>query len=94
MKDLTLIKLSTQKALLGSITENMRAISVGISEKTLLLRAYFFKKPSNIEIELLSTITTEILADFNEINSVEEEFFTNNNLECLDFWAFMRFEVN
>lgn len=89
------LKLSTQRALLGAITANMRAITLQAKNDSLLLRVIFYKNPSDDEKDLLGDITAEILADFNEINHVNEEFIIDSkspskNLECLDFWAYMR----
>lgn len=89
------LKLSAQRALLGTITENMRAITLQSKNDRLLLRVIFYENPSEDEKDLLGDITAEILADFNEINHVSEEFIVDanslfKNLECLDFWAYAR----
>lgn len=95
MINLKELKLSSQRALLGEITANMRAITIESKDDSLLLRVIFYENPSEDEKDSLGDITAEILADFNEINHVNEEFIIDSDspfksLECLDFWAYAR----
>lgn len=89
---------SVNRALIGSITPNMKAITIGMSNDNFILRAYFSSKPSEEERELLKEITSEIAADFEEINSFNEEFFVIGenfkNIECLDDWVFLMKQEN
>ena len=51
--DRSLILLSTQRALLGAITTNMTAITIGYTDKSFTIRVYFSKEPEEFEVELL-----------------------------------------
>lgn len=95
MPDLSSIKLSAQRALLGFVTQNMRAIYIEYTTNSILLRVCFFENPSERELEFLSVITTEILSDFNEVKSVKEEYFVDkttypNKLNSKGICVFMR----
>jgi len=89
--------LSAQRALLGMITSNMRAITVGYVSDTFVLRIYFHSKPSELEIELMGDIMSEVLADLNETNSYKEEPIVTqaprHHLEPIDTWVYIRYEA-
>jgi hypothetical protein len=90
------ILLSTQRALLGMVTKNMVAITIGYKQQnSFVLRIYFEKDPSSGELELMSEITSEIAADFEEIDCKEEHliFDGKENLLCLDDWVYLRSDV-
>lgn len=58
---------SVQKALLGNITKNLRAVDVLIKdEKNLKLIFYYDKKIPEFEEEFPSLIETEVASDFPE----------------------------
>lgn len=92
----TTLLLSTQRALLGMITPKMRAVTIGYSEIEFILRVYFDSDYSEDDVELLSEITTQIVADNSEIKSVKEELLVSTiplrELEGLDSWVFERRE--
>jgi hypothetical protein len=60
------ILLSAQRAMLGAVTTNMQAITIGYKKMPVILRVYFKTQPTEDERELVKEITTEIVADFNE----------------------------
>ena len=91
------VLLSTQRALLGCITSNMFAITIGFTESKYKLRVYFKKEPTDLELELLKDISGEVSADIHEFNVFEEEAFiagsklSTSKLEMLDAWVYMQY---
>ena len=86
------ILLSAQRAMLGAVTPNMQAITIGYKKMPVILRVYFKTQPTEDECELVKEITTEIVADFNEkeITYIKEEIFVAQKLECLDAWLYLQ----
>ena len=82
------ILLSAQRAMLGAVTTNMQAITIGYKK----MPVYFKPQPTEDECELVKEITTEIIADFNEkeITYIKEEIFVAQKLECLDDWLYLQ----
>lgn len=66
--------LSAQRALLGAVPCNLRAVSVELRGSVLLFRAVFGREPTEEERELLSVACTEIIADFPQVMQAKEEF--------------------
>ena len=89
----TKVLLSAQVALLGMVTPNMQAITIRYKQMPVLVRIFFKEKPTEDEVELLSVITTEIIADFNELNDIKEDFYVNQEPECLDDWVYYQYPV-
>lgn len=58
--------LSLQSALLGEVTEKMRAVMVSLGEKEIKFRVVFSGNPSSDDEERVSIIETEVIADFYE----------------------------
>jgi hypothetical protein len=86
------ILLSAQRAMLGAITPNMQAITIGYKKMPVILRVYFNTQPSEDECELVKEITTEIIADFDEkeITFIKEEIFVEKIPENLDDWLYLQ----
>lgn len=59
-------KLSIQRALLGNVTNNMRAIIAELSENNIGLFFYYDGEVHEDDEEIVSEIETEVIADFNE----------------------------
>lgn len=57
---------SLQRALLGNVTENLRAVNVIIKERVVLM-FYYDSLPSEEEEELASLTDTGFLSDFPEL---------------------------
>lgn len=57
-------RLSLQKALLGEITNNMRAVMVACSQNEIKFRVVFSGNPSFDDKMRVSEIETEVIADF------------------------------
>ncbi len=68
----TRILLSTQRALLGRISRNIRMITIDWDKNYFELKAYYDKIVTEDDIENLEEITTEIAADFPEMEEIEE----------------------
>ncbi len=58
------IRCSLQVALLGHITNSLRAINVNRAEKDLKIYFYYDASPSEEEIEISEVIASEIMSDF------------------------------
>ena len=91
------LKLSTQRALLGMIYPEIRAIAIGfLNGKKIKIIMYLDKTPEEFDNENLKEITSEILSDIPEIEEFDEQcVYSNeiiNKLDCLDFLAYARKE--
>lgn len=80
-QELNYLKLSVQSALLGSITPNLYAVTAGLSETTVIFRAFYYVKPSEDEIEAMQLATTYIIADFPSPYTIDEYFYDTNDTE-------------
>jgi hypothetical protein len=63
-KNIATVLCSVQRALLGKITPNLRAVYVIINDDTLEVCFYYDQHLSEHEEELASLADTEIIADF------------------------------
>ncbi|RTY52565.1 hypothetical protein EKL29_22720 [Pantoea sp. YU22] len=59
-------KLSIQRALLGNVTNNMRAIMAELSENYIKLFFYYDGEVHEDDEEIVSEIEAEVMADFDE----------------------------
>jgi hypothetical protein len=86
------LKLSIQRALLGEITDRFVAVTCGIENRILKIRAYVFGKCSEDDVERVQRIGAEVIADFPEGYKIEESCISIENQVpvILDFWAFKR----
>jgi hypothetical protein len=93
MDELTLLRLSVQRALLGEITSNMVAVTCGIKGFRILVRAYYDELPTDSDVDRLSSIASQIIGDFSEAYEIDEKAMaatTHQPIRMLDFWAFIR----
>lgn len=90
------ILLSILRALIGNITEDMRAITVDYDDGNVLLKYYLAKNPEKFETELIDDIETEVLADLDEHINVTSEIVATqrpiHELPPLKEWGFKRHE--
>ena len=77
--------LSLQRALLGEITENMRAVIVSLGDKEIKFRVVFSGNPSSNDEERVSEIETEVIADFFEDVSVTGKAEASNPRERIQY---------
>ena len=90
------VLLSTQRALLGMIYPDIRAIAVGFEENKKLKLIYYLDREPNIDdYDNLSDVAGEILGDINFSEVEEICVFTKediSNLNNLDSWVYIRKE--
>ena len=60
----TLLRLSTQRALLGAVTPSLRLFSVELRSGVIHTLAIYGDEPSEIETDLIQAAATEIIADY------------------------------
>ena len=91
------LRFSIQRALIGEVTANMAAVTCALRQHLVVVRCYYFGTPTDEDRERLSAIGGEVIADFDVPYKIHEEclpWHPSRQLpECLDFWAFMRAEV-
>lgn len=93
----TNVLLSIQRALLGMIYPEIRAISVGFEGlKKLKIIYYLDRHPNDDDYDNISDVAGEVLADINFFE-VEELCVHSNEilskLKCLDSWVYIRKEI-
>lgn len=66
--------LSAQRALFRAIPKNTKAIYAKIENNHLIWKVFFDQEPTENEKNLLSIAATEVIADFPEITSCEEQY--------------------
>jgi len=94
------LRLSAQRALLGMIYPEIRAITIGIefmqNIETLKIICYLDRVPTEFDYQNIGEITGYILGDFNLIHKVEEicEYTTEpiGKLKMLDSLVYYRLE--
>lgn len=62
--DIGLIRLSVQRALIGNVTPNLRAVYVKLIDDCIKLIFYYDHPPSEKEQELADFADTEFIADY------------------------------
>jgi len=65
------VRLSLQRALLGNITSNIRAVAIELRIKNISLFFYFDGELDDEDKELVSVVETEVIADFDEDFAIE-----------------------
>ena len=88
--------LSTNRALLGAVTTNLRGVTIDFNNQIFILRAYFDNGATDDDKELINVALTEIIADLhNEIKEFQfEPIDLNfpNKMTCLKHWVYLRNE--
>jgi hypothetical protein len=86
------LKLSVQQALVGEVTNRLFGVTCGIDGKRVQIRAYFSGKVTPVDIERVSFLGGEVIADFPEQYKIEESTLSadDGEPEMLDFWAFLK----
>jgi hypothetical protein len=67
------VLLSLQRALLGEVTPNLRAVTVNYDDTSIHFEAFFDGAISDDEREGMSLVETEVLADFPAVHKVTHE---------------------
>jgi hypothetical protein len=86
------LKLSIQRALLGEVTLRLVSVTCGIKEQLVILRTYVTGPVQAEDLERLSAIAGEVIADFPKPYEIQEQCISLQDAkeEMLDFWAFRR----
>ena len=89
---LRMLKLSIQTALLGEVTDRLIAVTCGLKERHIRVRAYVSGKVTEEDIERIQFVGTEVIADFPDGYKIDESVASvdDGEPEMLDFWAFVR----
>ncbi|WP_418264583.1 hypothetical protein [Flavobacterium faecale] len=89
------VLLSAQRAILGEIYVEIRAIAIGFDSKKLTIICYLDRMPIEDDYENLSNIAGQILADI-DFETVEERCVFSNDLfsklDSLDSFIYARKE--
>ncbi len=91
--NLLTLRFSLQRALLGEVTKNLIAVTAGIKDSTILIRAYFDEHANEAEMENVRVVGAEVISDFPDTFGIEEQIMISSpqgEMEMLDFWAFLR----
>ena len=92
--DAARLQLSVLRAFAGEVTGNVAGILASFMEMRIVLAVYFFIEPSEEDREHIEVASTEILADYHDMFSLETELHLISEIN--DFrlpWLFLRAEV-
>jgi hypothetical protein len=80
------------RPLVGEVTDRLVGVTATTDGKCVHIRAYFSGKVTSADVEQVSFIGGEVIADFPEQYKIEESTLSadDGELEMLDFWAFLR----
>lgn len=86
------LKKSIARALTGQTPENLVALTAGIEAQQIKLVAYFDGRVTEDDKDAISSVAAEVVADFPEQFSIEEECLTSTDVppKMLQFWACKR----
>ncbi|GAA0338175.1 hypothetical protein GCM10008967_30570 [Bacillus carboniphilus] len=87
--------LSLHRALFSAIPKKLKGLRVKEINNLLIWQAFFDTEPTEEEKEVLSVACTEVIADFPNINKVEEEYLCHPaplKNTTMEEWAFVIWE--
>lgn len=86
------LRLSLLRALVGSVTPNLLAVTAGIADNIIKIHAFFDEIVSEDDWDNIACVASEVIADYPEGIAVQEACFSKQDapLKMLDFWVFMR----
>ena len=90
-----MVLLSIQRALLGEVFPSLRGVSVGWNETGIRIVCYVDGPVSSADLERLSSVETEVMADFSENFRVNLEIVrcdAPSEMRALTAWAYRRWE--
>lgn len=94
--EISSVKIASQYALLGAVTNNLRAVSISFIEKKLALYFYYDKAPSNEEIDLSEKAREKIISCFEKIRGEIKRFIIPEPeripLQNDGIWVYWRYE--
>lgn len=84
------LQASAQRAISGEVFNELVAITCGLENQTIKLKAYFKGEVNNDDIEQVQNVGTEIIADFPDGYMIDEECLSTNEQspELLDVWIY------
>ncbi|HZU24812.1 MAG TPA: hypothetical protein VFA04_04780 [Bryobacteraceae bacterium] len=87
-----MLRVSIQRALVGEVTDRLEAVTCGLKDRLIEIRAYFRGAVSQQDTDRIQSIGAEVIADFPEGYMIEEHSLSADQCEpqMLDFWAFRR----
>lgn len=90
--ELITLKCSIQRALIERVPERLVAVTCGLENRAITVMGYFVGPVMDSDVELISDIAGEVLADFPEDYTLDEiaRSVADGPLRVLDFWAFMK----
>ena len=90
--DLATLRLSIEQALLGEVTSRLQAVTCGVQNRSITVRAYFRGSVTEQDVERIEMVGTEVIAHFPGGYMIKEECQSVDGCEAemLDFWAFIR----
>ena len=94
-KELTDIRLCAQVALWGCVPQSLRAFSASVDNNKVRVRAIFDQTATDEDKELLSEAATEIIANYAEPYTLEEEYLVvpvDQRMSHLSSLIFLRHE--
>ncbi|HEY9886511.1 MAG TPA: hypothetical protein V6C96_04545 [Vampirovibrionales bacterium] len=89
------LKLSFIRAYIGEVSNKLVAVTLGYEGNLVKGFFYYEEEPSEEDIESVSFIEGEVIADFTEEYKIEFKALrceSSEKMEMLDFWAFKRRE--
>lgn len=92
--DPSFLRLSVQRALVGSITANMAALHAQLEEKQVSISVYFFHGPTDEDKEHAEEAAGYVMADFPDSYTLETQYglVTDIKLNAVE-WNFLRAEA-
>jgi hypothetical protein len=89
---LAALKLSIQRALLEKVTDRLIAVTCGLGERHIQIRAYFSGKLTEEDFERIQFVGAEVIGDFPDGYTIDESSVSVDDGEpvMLDFWAFFK----
>ncbi len=78
------IESNVQRALLGAVSESLRAVSIDAGNNKIYYRCIFDDKATKNEKQLLSIAASEVVADFPETFTINEEYLITLESEKMD----------
>lgn len=89
-ESLSTLQASAQRALTGEVFSNLVALTCGLENQTIKLRAYFKGEVNEDDIERVQNVGTEIIADFPDGYMIDEECISTKERspEILDVWIY------
>lgn len=90
-------RLSIQRALLGEVSAQLRAVVFSIEGRKIDIRFYYDGKISGLDTESASCVETEIIADYEDADMIEVRCIRSDIPNLIDdggVWVYHRRELS